>query len=166
MIKYRPILASMILALVLFIFPLSAQAASSSNVTSFNLNQGVAGKDYSGQSLIRTEFTNVKLENSNFSNADLRGAVFNGSLLEGANLHGIDFTEGISYLTRFQNADLSDAVLKDAMMLRSTFDDVNVTGADFTNAILDMVQVKKLCTNASGVNSKTGVDTRQSLGCK
>jgi uncharacterized protein YjbI with pentapeptide repeats len=108
----------------------------------------------------------VKLGSSNFSNADLRGAVFNGSLLEGTNLHGIDFSQGISYLTRFKNADLSDAVFKDAMMLRSTFDHVNVTNADFTNAILDMVQVKKLCINASGVNSKTGVDTRQSLGCK
>ncbi|MDP5017894.1 MAG: pentapeptide repeat-containing protein, partial [Dolichospermum sp.] len=97
---------------------------------------------------------------------DLRGAVFNGSLLEGVNLHGIDFSQGIAYLTRFKNADLSDAVFIDAMMLRSTFDQVNVTDADFTNAILDMIQVKKLCINASGVNSKTGVDTRQSLGCK
>jgi hypothetical protein len=52
------------------------------------------------------------------------------------------------------------------MMLRSTFDQVDVTGADFTNAILDMIQVKKICINASGVNSKTGVDTRASLGCK
>jgi uncharacterized protein YjbI with pentapeptide repeats len=82
------------------------------------------------------------------------------------NLHGADFSEGIAYLTRFKNADLSDAVLTDAMMLRSTFDGVDVTGADFTNAILDGIQVKKLCVKASGVNSKTGVDTRQSLGCK
>jgi uncharacterized protein YjbI with pentapeptide repeats len=164
--KYRPILASVILALVLFVFPFSAQAASSSNVTSFIMNQGVAGKDFSGQSLIGTEFTSVKLENTNFSNADLRGAVFNGTLLDGANLHGVDFSQGIAYLTKFKDADLSDAIFTDAMMLRSVFDNVDITDADFTNAILDMVQVKKLCINASGINSQTGVDTRQSLKCK
>jgi uncharacterized protein YjbI with pentapeptide repeats len=82
------------------------------------------------------------------------------------NFHGVDFSQGIAYLSRFKNSDLSDAVFTEAMMLRSTFDQVDVTGADFTNAILDMMQVKKICINASGVNSKTGVDTRASLGCK
>ncbi|MBD2567501.1 pentapeptide repeat-containing protein [Anabaena lutea] len=158
--------ASFVLAVVLFVFPLSAQAASSSSVTSSLINKGDAGKDYSGQSLVGTEFTSVKLEKTNFSNADLRGVVFNGALLEGVNLHGVDFSQGIAYLSRFKNADFSDAVFTDAMMLRSTFDDIDITGADFSNAILDMTQVKKLCTKASGVNSKTGVDTRESLGCK
>ena len=164
--KYRSILDSVILALALFVFPLSAQAASSSSVTNSLTNKGVGGKDFSGQSLIGIEFTSVKLENTNFSAADLRGAVFNGVLLDTVNFHGVDFSQGIAYLSRFKDADLSDAVFTEAMMLRSTFDAVDVTGADFTNAILDMLQVKKLCVNASGVNSKTGVDTRQSLGCK
>ncbi|MFN6464090.1 MAG: pentapeptide repeat-containing protein [Nostoc sp. DedVER02] len=164
--KYWRLIASCVLAMVLFLFPLSAEAASSSSITRSVGNDELKGKDYSGQSLIGTEFTNLKLENANFSNADLRGTVFNGTLLEGVNLHGVNFSEGIAYLSRFKAADLSDAVLTDAMMLRSTFDDVNVTGADFTNAILDGTQVKKLCVKASGVNSKTGVDTRESLGCK
>ncbi len=164
--KYKQILASFVLAMVLFLFPLSAQAASSSSVIRANGNEELRGKDYSSQSLIRTEFSNVDLKNANFSNADLRGVVFNGTLLQGVNLHGVDFSQGIAYLVNFKGADLSDAVLENAMMLRSIFDDVNVTGADFTNAILDGLQIKKLCVKASGVNSKTGVDTRESLGCR
>ncbi|HIK08284.1 MAG TPA: pentapeptide repeat-containing protein [Trichormus sp. M33_DOE_039] len=163
--KYWRVLASFILAVVLCLFPLSAEAASSSSITR-SAGDEVKGKDFSNQSLIGTEFTNVDLENANFTNADLRGGVFNGTVLEGVNLHGVDFSNGIAYLARFKNADLSDAVLTDAMMLRSTFDNVDVTGTDFTNAVLDGPQVKKLCAKASGVNSKTGVDTRESLGCK
>jgi uncharacterized protein YjbI with pentapeptide repeats len=85
--------------------------------------------------------------------------------LEGTNLHGVDLTNGLAYLTSFNGADLSDAILAEAIMLRTSFDKANITGADFTLAVLDGDQVAKLCANASGVNSKTGVETRQSLGC-
>jgi uncharacterized protein YjbI with pentapeptide repeats len=163
--KFWQILTGLVLTVVLFVSPLSAQAASSSSITR-SAGDEVQSQDFSGQNLIGKEFTNIKLENANFSNADLRGGVFNATLLEGVNLHGVNFGQGIAYLAKFKNADLSDAVLTDAMMLRSTFDNVNVTGADFTNAVLDGVEMKKLCVKASGVNSKTGVDTRESLGCR
>ncbi|MBD2344956.1 pentapeptide repeat-containing protein [Anabaena subtropica] len=163
--KYWRIVASLVLTMVLFLFPPSAEAASSSSITR-SAGDELKAKDFTGQSLIGAEFTNVDLENANFSNADLRGGVFNGTVLEGVNLHGVDFSNGIAYLAKFKNADLSDAVLTDAMMLRSLFDNVNVTGADFTNAVLDGTEVKKLCVKASGVNSKTGADTRESLGCR
>ncbi len=58
--KYWQLLASFVLALVLFLFPLSAQAASSSSITRSAGNDELKGKDYSGQSLIGTEFTNVR----------------------------------------------------------------------------------------------------------
>jgi uncharacterized protein YjbI with pentapeptide repeats len=154
----------MLLATVMFLMPLSVQAASSSSVTRSILNEA-GGEDFSGQNLIRAEFTSTTLKNTNFTNADLRGALFNGVILDGANMHGSDFSSGIAYVSRFKNVDLSDAVLADSNMLRSTFENVDVTGADFTNALLDIQQLKKLCINASGTNSKTGVDTRESLGC-
>jgi uncharacterized protein YjbI with pentapeptide repeats len=164
--KFLRLLVSFVLAMVLFVFPLSAQAASSSSVTRSIGDTEFNNRDFSGQSLVGVEYTNVNLEKANFSNADLRGGVFNGSVLKEANLHGVDFTGGIAYLVNFKGADLTDAILTDAMMLRSSFSDVVITGADFTNAILDGTQVKKLCAKASGVNSKTGVETRESLGCR
>ena len=162
--KYWRLIISIDLSTVMFLMPLSVQAASSSSVTRSILND-VGGEDFSSQSLIRAEFTSTTLKNTNFTNSDLRGALFNGVLLDGANMHGSDFSSGIAYVSKFKNVDLSDAILADANMLRSTFDNVNVTGADFTNALLDIQQLKKLCINASGKNSKTGVDTRESLGC-
>jgi uncharacterized protein YjbI with pentapeptide repeats len=162
--KYWQFITSIILATVIFLSPCPVQAASSSSVTRSILNEA-GSEDYSGKSLIRAEFTSTILKNANFTNADLRGALFNGVLLDGANLHGSNFSSGIAYVSKFKNVDLSDAILADTNMLRSTFDNVDVTGADFTNALIDAQQLKKICTNASGINSKTGVDTRESLGC-
>ncbi|OIP71161.1 MAG: hypothetical protein AUK48_12830 [Oscillatoriales cyanobacterium CG2_30_44_21] len=170
--KFQQLITNFLLALVLFLIPLSsltqlpaiAEAASSTSVTKSILNEA-DGEDFSGKSLIRAEFNNTTFKNINFTNADLRGALFNGVFLDGANLHGVDFSSGIAYVSRFKDVDLTDAILTDSNMLRSTFDNVNVTGADFTDALLSTQDIKKLCVNASGTNSKTGVDTRDSLGC-
>ena len=41
-----------------------------------------------------------------------------------------------------------------------------IEGTDFTNAVIDLPQLKALCGRASGVNSLSGVSTKESLGCR
>ncbi|ELR99867.1 pentapeptide repeat-containing protein [Gloeocapsa sp. PCC 73106] len=128
-------------------------------------NRDLRGESFANQNLQTVEFTKVKLQGVNFANADLIGVVFNSTALDQANLQGVDFSQGIAYLTSFDGVDLRDALLVEALLLRSTFKDTKISGADFSSAVLDQDQLDKLCSYADGVNSKTGVKTRESLGC-
>lgn len=123
------------------------------------------GKDFSGQNLRSAEFANSNLQHTNFSHVKAEGAIFSGSVMTEASLVGGDFTNAMLDLTDFTGSDLRDAVFVEAIFLGSTFDRVDITGADFTDALLDGAQVKQLCALATGVNSKTGVKTRDSLLC-
>ena len=53
------------------------------------------------------------------------------------------------------------------MLFRSShFRDAQIEGADFSEAVIDLPEQKALCARATGINSSTGVATRDSLRCR
>lgn len=160
-------LIGMIAAIALFFLPhpALAQATKYYDPPASYSNAMLMGKDFSGQTFHAAEFSNANLHSTDFSNADLRGSVFSASVMTEANLHGANLSYGMADQVDFTRADLSDAIFEETLFFVSTFEDTNIAGADFTNAIFDGAQIKELCAKATGVNSQTGVSTRESLGC-
>jgi uncharacterized protein YjbI with pentapeptide repeats len=170
-VSIRRALWGICLGLMLVLIPAApsyaaASTAAAGSLSEYESGDNSAGKSFVGKNLNEAQFANAKLDAADFSQASLVGAVFSTSTLKNTIFKQANLTQTIFDQVRFVGADLTDANLTDAMLLRATFKDVKVEGTDFTDALLAPQQVNNLCKVASGTNSKTGVDTRESLGCR
>ncbi len=125
----------------------------------------LVNRDFAGQQMRRAVFAKASLEDVNFADADLVGTVMTGATMKRTSFRGANLANAMLDQLTLIDVDLTDAVLEDAIFLRSNFERLTIVGTDFTNTIFDGFQIKKLCQFATGVNAKTGVDTRESLGC-
>ena len=114
----------------------NSQNANATNFDRKNLRQ----QDFSGQDLTDNDYTRADLTEANLSHTNLE-------------------------LVRLFTTRLTRANLEGAYAINIDFRGANIEGADFTDVLLDPKDNDRLCEIASGTNSETGRETRETLFC-
>lgn len=166
LISFYFMFKKVIISLILAILMIVATATPVMAQTAVNITYGeLDGQDFSERDLIGSVFAASSMRDVSFRHTDLTNAIMTEGVLFHADLHGVNLTGALIDRVTFDFSDLTDAIFVDSIAIRSRFYDTDITGADFTGAVIDRYQVALMCERASGVNTVTGADTRDSLGC-
>lgn len=121
--------------------------------------QALTSKDFTQCDATQASFKGTNLKGSRFYRAKLAEADFTNADLSSASLEDSDLTK----------ANLKNAVLAGAYLSNSILDVGDITNVDFTDASFTSEKLRKqLClrSDATGANTITNVDTRDSLICE
>ncbi|MEL6471404.1 MAG: pentapeptide repeat-containing protein [Cyanobacteria bacterium J06623_4] len=157
----RTCLGAIALALVVTTLFGGSLPAQATNFDRKNLRQ----QDFSGQDLTDNDYTRADLTEANLSHANLELVRLFTTRLTRANLEGANLRGATLDGATLTGANLKDALLEGAYAINIEFEGANIEGADFTDVLLDPRDNDKLCGIASGTNSVTGRDTRETLYC-